>query len=148
MNKDAEVQSDHTTEGVVDQQGDYRLYNPNSYIPLSIVFSFLLPGVLFAINQGKLYGKKTRNLLLALFIGSLIALFTVAVLVDGMQGSVGRIGFLGVNVSVAALLMTLQGPAYRKWKASGVRPRRLIFPILISLVPVCAIATLMILLSI
>jgi hypothetical protein len=135
-------------EGAIVQGCPYRLYNPGSYIPLSIIFSFLLPGVLFSINQGKLHGKRTRNLLCALFVGGMIALFTLAVLIDGISETAGRLGFLGINVSIAGLLMTIQMPDYRRWKTTGQRPRRIVYPILIGLGLVCAIATVIIVRSI
>ena len=40
---------------------------PLSFIPLAVVSSFVLPGVLFAINAGRTHVSRQRNLLLALF---------------------------------------------------------------------------------
>jgi hypothetical protein len=110
-----------------------RLYNPIGFVPLAFLFSFIFPGVLFAVNSGRIHGSKSRNLLLGLFAVTGAPLIAAVLLFSNKTTVSASIGFVGLNLAVGGLLYSIQMPRFREYKTTGARSRPLLYPILIAI---------------
>ena len=82
-----------------------RLYNPGSFILLAFLLSFILSGILFALNAGRISGPKVRNRLLILFAGIGAIVATALFLFVNKTNGLARLGFYGLNIAAGGLLL-------------------------------------------
>jgi hypothetical protein len=123
-----------TSENVEDPQS-HRLYNPRFFIVLGLLFSFLLPGILYSINEGELKSRRWRTWLVVMFAGAFLGLVAVLIVGGDRLGTGARWGFLGINFGVSGLLYSLQSRSYTQWLSSGQKPRSVVVPVAIAAIP-------------
>lgn len=126
----------------IDDQFDLtkRYYNPKIFIFLAPLFSFILPGVLFGINVYNSKGKKRGIQSLAFVLLSGICFFiTVILLGNYFQKFIGgnsKYFFEAINIGIGALLYDKQRKQFKTWLTLGGKPKNILPPVLISVVPV------------
>jgi hypothetical protein len=122
-----------------------RLYSPGSFPVLAMLFSQLLPGILYAINIGKLGNARKRNLLIVIFLGLEAALFALVIVSSAKFGNYAKYVFEAINIGVGSILYQKQKADYQAWKTDGTKPCSLLWPICIAIVPVTLIVVLSVL---
>jgi hypothetical protein len=128
----AQVGGIMSQENVTKSEQKSRLYSPISFIPLAFLFSIVLPGILFALNAGRIYSPKSRNYLIVLFTAVGAVLFTALFVFFEKMGNSARVGFFGLNLAIGGLLYTIQRPKYLEYRSSKAKARSLLWPILIA----------------
>jgi hypothetical protein len=123
-----------------------RYYNPKYFIFLAPLFSFVLPGILFGINIRNSESKTKGNqfILLTAICGSVLftGLYFLGAYFQQFVGDSSKYIFEGLNVSIGIYLFQKQKIAYQQWKSYGKKPKYMIFPILIAIIPVAILIVL------
>jgi hypothetical protein len=117
-----------------------RYYNPKYFIVLAPLFSFVLPGVLFGINVRNSESKTKGNqfIVLTAICGAVLftGLYFLGTYFQQFISDSSKYIFEGLNVSIGFVLFQKQKMAYQQWKIYGKKPKFILFPILISVIPV------------
>jgi hypothetical protein len=119
---------------------DKRYYNPKYFIFLAPLFSFVLPGVLFGINIRNSESKTKGNqfIVLTAVCGAVLftGLYFLGAYSQQFVGDSSKYIFEGLNVGIGIFLFQKQKMAYQQWKSYGKKPKYVLFPILIAIIPV------------
>ena len=99
-----------------------KIYNPLIFIILSPIFSFLLPGILFSVNIGRMGNRRKQYFFLALFITLFLIFlaFSYYLIPDSAMGF-DRIVFMGINIGMGYSLYHFQKADYDGWILCGAK---------------------------
>src|SRR5471030_298104 len=87
-----------------------KLWNPNSFIIFSVLFSFLPAGIMCSLNYGRCGNKRKKWTILLSTILGFMALITLAIILSVKYSII----FLPINIGVAIYLRNIQRELYKE----------------------------------
>lgn len=128
--------------GIIEYEySNKKLWNPNSFVGLSIVFSFLPAAILYSLNLGRLGLTKKRNILLISFISLFLILVSISMYADS---KIMKPLFFAINIGIGAYLGRKQKETYENHIKLGGNKASYLIPMIICLVSLTFIAYLII----
>ncbi|MDT8717123.1 hypothetical protein IAI10_10680 [Clostridium sp. 19966] len=125
------------SEGLINKKNvnEKGLWNPKYFLVISIIFSFVPAGVLYALNYGRMGDKKKKNYTLFSVIAGFLLLLVVSVFIPGNDSK--YIGY-AVNIFVASYFSRNQKELYASHILGGGKKASFALPIFLSII-ICAI---------
>lgn len=108
-----------------------KLWNPNNFVVLSILFSFLPTSIFYAINFGRISCKKKRNIII---IASIVIFVLVIFLAMNTDSSIARVLFFGLNIGLGIYMRNSQKEMYAKHIETGGRKASYVVPMICNLI--------------
>ncbi len=105
-----------------------KLWNPKSFIIISVLFSFLPAGIMYSLNYGRCGNQRKKWAYLISTIVGFIALYTLAFIIPTIISK--SISF-GINIAIGAYLMNTQTPLYKQHIQNGGKRSSYFLPITI-----------------
>lgn len=106
-----------------------RLWNPNSFIVLSIFFSFLLTSILYSLNYGRVGLTRKRNIFLIISISLLTILIALAFLPNSSGGI--RSLFFIFNIGLGIYMNSTQKSLFKNHIEKGGQKASYLIPMII-----------------
>ena len=113
-----------------------KLWNPNGFIVISLLFSFLPAAILYSMNYGRLGDTKKRNIILAVAFSAFVFAITLGFLIDS---PITKPLLYGLNIGLGMYMHSTQKDAYSMHLINGGKKASYIIPI-----TVCLLATILI----
>ena len=129
------IQSNTAAEdfGFIPEKNKFQkpVWNPKSFVIISMLFSFFPAAILYSINYGRFGYPKKRNLYMIL---SFVLFEAVLVLVTLIPQTFMRALGMGINVGLGSYMMKDQVPLYKSHIDNGGKKASLVLPVMISLI--------------
>lgn len=107
-----------------------KLWNPKSFIIFSVFFSFLLAGIMCALNYGRAGDQRKKMItLLSTILGFIVLITIVSIFSINVP-----IIFFPINVGVGIFLMTIQRKLYEEHIQSGGERDSYFLPLIIGII--------------
>lgn len=110
---------------------DKKLWDPKSFVVLSVFFSFLPAAILGALNHGRLGDTGKKTLYILGFTALFIALISLSVYTS--QSTLKAL-FYAVNIGIGAYLTNSQKGLYKEHIEKGGKKASFVIPVVICLV--------------
>jgi hypothetical protein len=106
-----------------------KIWNPNVFIALSIIFSFLPAAILYSLNYGRLGYSKKRNIFLICSFAVFILIITLAIVIKPQIASI----FTALNIGLGIYFMNSQKALYKKHLEQGGKKESFVLPMIFTL---------------
>jgi hypothetical protein len=110
-------------------QSTKKIWNPKSFLILSVLFSFLTAGILCSLNYGRLGDNRKKWITLSSTILGFIVLMTLMVLINVKSSSL----ILPINIGIGILFRNMQINLYDEHIKSGGQKASYLIPTLIAI---------------
>jgi hypothetical protein len=112
------------------------MWNPKGFIPLSVLFSFILPGILFIGNESVEKKRKIKHYIYVLLTG---IIFLILAYILSRYSDKTKYFAEAINIIIGTSLYYKQKEMYSEHISNGGIRKKMLFPILIGIIPIVAI---------